>query len=130
MGSCLKLHTKETFQWQISSSTQTKTKNGSPTFFSNYLASNNYKKENFDKIKNEWINVEKNENIKLETAFSSCEIDQTVIEFYGVSVTVMFEDMVGIAGQDVLNSTTSVSGSADLSSWLMIQSSGMFNLQK
>jgi len=122
---CEKLHTDDTFQWQISSfpeqASAFKTKNN--THLNINIYNNNNKNENFDKSPSrEWVNIDKNENFKLELAFTSCELEQTDIDYYGDNITIYFEEMVGVSAKnDILNSAnhSTTSRSCDLSSWLL-----------
>lgn len=106
---CKKNHTEETFQWQISSTPANKSYNG-------------FKNENLDNkiTKQRWINVEKNENLKLEAFYCSPDIDDQEIEFYGESMIINFNEMIGTARSDMNSANQMMSSrSCDLSAWLL-----------
>ena len=100
---CHKLHTEEIFQWQV--------------FTTPLKNINNLKNEN---AKGKWINIGKNENLKLESDYCSAELEHSKIDLFGATVTVKFEEMIAV-GISEINASF---GSYDLSSWLL-QASGM-----
>ena len=71
-----------------------------------------------------WVNVDDSENIKLELAFCSVELEQSEIEVCGDSIMINFEEMTGEGRWDVTENTNSLNKrSCDLSAWLL-QASG------
>ena len=121
VANCKKQHTTEPFLWQIaaipSSTTQLKNninENGSLDSSSTTSAANLA-----------WINVDENENIKLELAFCSVELEQSEIEVFGDSILVNFEEMTGEGRFDVTehNNNNSSRNNCALTA-LLLQASG------
>ena len=121
VNNCLKQHSAEPFVWQIAAVHSKK-------------SYNNFKNESFDTNKKigqqklAWINIDENENVKLELAYCSVELEQSDVEFYGDNITINFEDMTGEGRWEVNGSTNHMvnSRSCDLSAWLLQATGKLF----
>lgn len=121
---CKKQHSSEPFLWQIAA-------------MKGPLSQQGYNNNNNNNMKNEtadfltanltWTNIEENENIKLELAYCSVEIERSEIEVSGDGLVINFEEMTGEGRWDVTEnnhlSSNNSSRTVDLSAWLL-QASG------
>jgi len=118
--SCEKQHSSEPFLWQIAAV---------PSSQQGYSNNNNTKNETGDSLTSNfiWTNIEDNENMKLELAYCSVEIERSEIEAFGDGVVINFEDMTGEGRWDVTESNhlsnNNNSRTVNLSAWLL-QASG------
>ena len=127
VANCKKQHTNEPFLWQIAaipSSTQQKNNINENSLDSSTTTTTTKSANNLA-----WINVDENENVKLELAFCSVELEQCEIEVFGDSILVNFEEMTGEGRFDVTehNNNNSTRNNCALTA-LLLQASGKFTL--
>lgn len=106
---CRKQHTSDPYLWQIAAAQ-----------FSSQKNFKNFNNEKFDSSNLTWVNLDDNENIKLELAYCSVELEQSEIEVCGESIVINFEVMTGEGRLDVTENGNSLNTRAcDLSAWLL-----------
>ena len=118
--SCSKLHTSDPYLWQIWSAS---------VGHENSLrqVGSNLKKEKIDNgYSAYWMTLEKSENMRLELAYCSVELDHADIEIHGEMFTVCFDSMVAVSRQN--SEFIPTTRSNDLSSWLLIDGKSMFSI--
>eukprot|EP00111_Clytia_hemisphaerica_P011390 TCONS_00033361-protein len=112
---CLKQHSNEPFLWQIAAIPSSQ----------KAFANKNLKNDSTDIVAANlaWINVDENENMKLELAFCSVELEQSEIEVFGDSIMINFDEMTGEGRFDVTEHHNHLhnggSRACDLSAWLL-----------
>ena len=123
VANCKKQHSNEPFLWQIATVPSSSQQKNLTTSNNN---NNNLKNEsNLDSTANlAWINVDENENIKLELAFCSMELEQCEIDVFGDSILVNFEEMTGEGRFDVTEHNNNNSSRTCVLSALLLQASG------
>ena len=123
MVNCQKQHSTEPFLWQIATVPATKTT--TPNTITN---KKNLKNESsLDSSNLAWINVDENENIKLELAYCSVELEQCEIDVFGDGILVNFEEMTGEGRFDVTeNINNNNNNNSQFLSALLLQASGKF----
>ena len=114
--SCEKMHVDEPFQWQLLPKAGAKKPSGY-----------NKNENTSPGSERRWLNLDKNENIKLEIAYSNVEAESVDIEYLNDHLTINLNEMVAMLKTENKNGGGNGGGgnqrkcsvSSDLNSWLI-----------